>query len=118
MPPLHHIDNNAAVTPGLSYAFGDTQFNYGVRGLARGMSAVQPKTWRYLFTHVPAGEASPPTRSEEIDCVSGNFETPRWVPRGTINAADRKLSAVTMDAWMRLAQRRSQWRVAAGLARL
>jgi hypothetical protein len=41
---LYKFDTDAAVPGALSYAFGDTQFNYGVRGLARGMSKVQPKT--------------------------------------------------------------------------
>ncbi|WP_158817823.1 carboxylesterase/lipase family protein [Methylocapsa sp. S129] len=100
---LYRFDSDASVKPALAYAFGDTQFNYGVRGLARGMSAVQPKTWRYLFTHAPAGETIAPTHSEEIDYVFGNFGAPRWVPRGKMNAADRQLSDAMMEAWVRFA---------------
>jgi para-nitrobenzyl esterase len=104
MMSLYHIDTDAAVKPGLAYAFGDTQFNYGVRGLARGMSAAQPKTWRYLFTRAPAGETVAPTHSEEIDYVFGNLNQPRFVPRGKMNAADRQLSETMMDYWVRFAQ--------------
>jgi para-nitrobenzyl esterase len=104
MMSLYHMDSDAAVKAELAYAFGDTQFNYGVRGLARFMSAVQPKTWRYLFTHAPAGESVAPTHSEEIDYVFGNLGAPRWVARGTMNAADRQLSDVMMDAWVRFAR--------------
>ena len=64
---LYKFDTDAAVPNALSYAFGDTQFNYGVRGLARGMSKVQPKTFRYLFTRSPGAIPPAPTHSEEID---------------------------------------------------
>jgi carboxylesterase type B len=104
MMSLYHIDSDEAVKPGLSYAFGDTQFNYGVRGLARGMSAVQPKTWRYLFTHAPAGEAAAPTHSEEIDYVFGSLGQARFVPRAKMNAADQQLSDAIMDYWVHFAQ--------------
>ena len=104
MRSLYGLDSDAAIGPGLAYAFGDTQFNYGVRGLARGMAAVQPKVWRYLFTHAPAGEAAAPTHSEEIDYVFGNLGAARWVPRGPMNAADRQLSDAMMDAWTRFAR--------------
>jgi carboxylesterase type B len=104
MMSLYHVDSDAAVKPALAYVFGDTQFNYGVRGLARGMSAVQPKTWRYLFTHPPAGETTAPTHSEEIDYVFGNVDKPRFVPRGKMNAADRQLSESMMEYWVHFAQ--------------
>jgi para-nitrobenzyl esterase len=104
MMSLYLIDSDEAVKPSLSYAFGDTQFNYGVRGLARGMSAVQPKTWRYLFTHAPGGETALPTHSEEIDYVFGNLGQPRFVSRAKMNAADRKLSDAIMDYWVHFAQ--------------
>jgi carboxylesterase type B len=104
MIALYHLNEDAAVKPGLFYAFGDTQFNYGVRGLARGMSAVQPKTWRYLFTRSPGGEATPPTHSEEIDYVFGNLGAPRFVPRRPMTADDRKLSDTMMEAWVQFAR--------------
>ena len=68
------------------------------------MSAVQPKTWRYLFTRAPAGETAPPTHSEEIDYVFGNLDEPRSVPRGKMHAADRPLSDAMMEFWVRFAQ--------------
>ena len=104
MMSLYRIDSDAAVKPGLAYAFGDTQFNYGVRGLARGMSAVQPKTWRYLFTRAPAGEAVAPTHSEEIDYVFGSFGQSRFVPRGKMDSADRQLSNAIMVYWVNFAR--------------
>jgi carboxylesterase type B len=104
MLSLYGLRTDAAIAPGLAYAFGDTQFNYGVRGLARGMAAVQPKVWRYLFTHTPAGEQTAPTHSEEIDYIFGNLGAARWVSRGPMNAADRELSDAMMGAWTRFAR--------------
>ncbi len=104
MLSLYGLDREDAITPGLAYAFGDTQFNFGVRGLARGMAAVETNVWRYVFTHAPGGETTPPTHSEEIDYVFGNLGASRWVPRAPMNAADRQLSDAMMGAWVRFAQ--------------
>ena len=104
MLSLYGLDRDGPVTSGLAYAFGDTQFNYGVRGLARGMVAVEPKVWRYVFTHAPGGERTPPTHSEEIDYVFGNLGAPRWVPRAPMDADDRRLSDAMMGAWTRFAR--------------
>ncbi|RYY11996.1 MAG: hypothetical protein EON55_13185, partial [Alphaproteobacteria bacterium] len=104
MLSLYGLDRDGAVTSGLAYAFGDTQFNFGVRGLARGMAAVEPKVWRYVFTHAPGGEKTPPTHSEEIDYVFGNLGAARWVPRRPMDAADRQLSDTVMGAWTRFAR--------------
>ncbi len=104
MLSLYGLDRDGAITPGLAYAFGDTQFNYGVRGLARGMAAVEPNVWRYVFTHAPSGETAPPTHSEELDYVFGNLGAPRWVPRGPMNDADRRLSDAMMAAWTQFAR--------------
>ena len=103
MLSLYGLDREGAVTPGLAYAFGDTQFNYGVRGLARGMAAVEPNVWRYVFTHAPGDEKTPPTHSEEIDYVFGNLGAARWVSRAPMNEADRRLSDTMMGAWTRFA---------------
>ena len=103
MLSLYGLDTEGAISHGLASAFGDTQFNFGVRGLARGMAAVEPKVWRYVFTHSPGGETAPPTHSEEIDYVFGNLGAHRWVPRAPMNAADRELSEAMMGAWVRFA---------------
>jgi carboxylesterase type B len=103
MLSLYGLETDAAVPAGISYAFGDTQFNYGVRGLARGMSAIQPKVWRYLFTRAPAGEQAAPTHSEEIDYVFGNLGAHRFVARGEMNTDDRRLSETMTRAWAQFA---------------
>lgn len=100
---LYKFDTDAAVPSALSYAFGDTQFNYGVRGMARGMSKVQPKTFRYLFTRSAGAVPPPPTHSEEIDYAFANLGAHRFVQRGAFDATDRTLSAAMSDAWVRFA---------------
>jgi carboxylesterase type B len=100
---LYKFDTDAAVPSALSYTFGDTQFNYGVRGLARGMSKVQPKTFRYLFTRSPGGIPPVPTHSEEIDYAFANLGAHRFIPRSAFDATDRTLSAEMADAWVRFA---------------
>ena len=100
---LYKFDTDEAVPGALSYAFGDTQFNYGVRGLARGMSKVQPKTFRYLFTRSPGGIPPAPTHSEEIDYAFANLGAHRFVPRDAFDVTDHKLSEAMADAWVRFA---------------
>jgi para-nitrobenzyl esterase len=95
--------SNQAVFNALSYMVGDTQFNYGVRGIARGQSRIQPKTFRYLFTRAPLGEPPPATHGEELAYVFGNLSAPRYNDRSGIDASDRSLSAQIMDAWVRFA---------------
>lgn len=54
---LYPAAGDAEVKHALGLVFGDTQFVYGTRGIARAMSKRQPKTFRYLFAHGPAGHA-------------------------------------------------------------
>jgi para-nitrobenzyl esterase len=49
-------------------------FNYGVRGTARAIAARQPKTFRYVMTHVGAYTADPPTHADDIAYVFGSGE--------------------------------------------
>lgn len=104
MVTLYGLGHDDGVASGLAYAFGDTQFNYGVRGLARGMAAVESKVWRYVFTRAPGGEMVPPTHSEEIDYVFGNLGSRRFVPRKPMDEADRHLSDAMVEAWTRFAK--------------
>jgi para-nitrobenzyl esterase len=82
---------------------GNTQFNYGVCGMARGQSRIQPKTFRYLFTRAPLGEPPPATHGEELAYVFGNLSAPRINDRSGTDASDRNLSAQIMVAWVRFA---------------
>jgi para-nitrobenzyl esterase len=91
------------VPDALSYMFADMQFNFGVRGMAREQSRIQPKTYRYLFTRSPSGEQSAPMHGEELAYVFGNLTAPGFVKRSGFDATDKSLSEQIMDAWVRFA---------------
>ncbi len=81
---------DADVKPCLAEVFGDTQFTYGTRGVARASARFQPKTFRYLFR---AGTAS---HADDTPYVFGNLPD-------TANDADRAASELQMTAWTRFA---------------
>jgi len=75
-------------------AFGDAQFSYGARSLAREIVKRQHKTFRYLFTHAGAHTSDPPVHSDDITYVFGT---------GTFAARDRRVSDAMMAAWVHFA---------------
>jgi para-nitrobenzyl esterase len=91
------------VPDALSYMFADTQFNFGVRGMAREQSRLQPKTYRYLFARSPNGEQTAPMHTEELPYVFDNLTAPRFVKRSGADTIDKRLSDQIMDAWVRFA---------------
>lgn len=87
-------DADDAVERAVGDAFGDAQFSYGVRSLAKEMSKRRPKTFRYLFTHAGAHTSDPPVHSDEVLYVFGN---------GTFGAADQRVSDAMIAAWVQFA---------------
>ncbi len=100
---LYDAASDSEISNALSYVFGDTQFNFGVRGVAREQSRIQPKTFRYLFTRTPQCELPAATHTEELAYVFGNLSAPSFVKRSGMDATDRILSEQMMDAWVRFA---------------
>jgi carboxylesterase type B len=90
-PAGHPGATPAAVAEQVEHLFGDTQFNFGVRGIARANARRGQPTFRYLFAHPADDMALPPTHTDEIPYVFGN------------KAADAALSAAMMGAWVRFA---------------
>ncbi len=87
-------DDETAVTQAVADVFGDAQFSYGARALARTISAKQPKTFRYVFTHAGAQTQTQPVHADEIPYVFGT---------GELAAADRVVSDMMMRAWVNFA---------------
>jgi carboxylesterase type B len=54
---LYPVERDDQVKTQMALVFGDTQFSYGTRSLARALSKRQPKTFRYLFNHGPSGHS-------------------------------------------------------------
>jgi para-nitrobenzyl esterase len=78
----------------LADAFGDAQFTYGARMLARVLAAAGAPTYRYLFTHSGAQTRERPVHTDEIPYVFGT---------GAFGAADRPISDAMMAAWRNFA---------------
>ena len=85
------VRSDADVKPQLAAVFGDTQFTYGARGLARAISRRQPQTFRYLFKHGPAGH------SDDTSYIFGTEAE-------AVGEADRRISAAMMRYWVRFAE--------------
>jgi para-nitrobenzyl esterase len=75
-------------------AFGDAQFSYGARSLAREIARRQPRTFRYVFTYAGTHTADPPTHADEIAYVFGS---------GDFDARDRAVSDAMLAAWIAFA---------------
>ena len=75
-------------------AFGDAQFSYGARSLAREISKRQPKTYRYVFSHEGGNTSKPPVHTDDIVYVFGT---------GEFDARDRRVSDAMMAAWVNFA---------------
>lgn len=85
---------DADVETAVAHAFGDAQFSYGARSLAREISKRQPKTFRYLFTHVGGDTRNPPVHTDDLAYVFGT---------GAFDERDRRVSDAIMAAWVNFA---------------
>jgi para-nitrobenzyl esterase len=91
---LYGTDRDDEVPQKVADVFGDAQFSYGARALARSLAQRQPKTFRYVFTHAVAQTAPRPVHADEIPYVFGT---------GDFAAADRVVSDAMMAAWVQFA---------------
>jgi carboxylesterase type B len=85
-----------------AFLFGDTQFTYGARGIARANSLRQPATYRYLFTRHRGDGPEPPKHGDEVPYVFGRIAVAS-VPPLAANVRDQALSETMMNAWVRFA---------------
>jgi para-nitrobenzyl esterase len=85
------VASDADVKPQLAEVFGDTQFSYGARGLARASSRHQPKTFRYVFRQGVASHA------EDTPYVFGTGGD-------AFSDDDRLVSEAMMGAWVQFAR--------------
>jgi para-nitrobenzyl esterase len=90
------VAGDADVRAAVAALFGDTQFNAGVRLLARAMAARGVPVWRYLFTRRRPGQQDGPHHGDEVAHAFGNL---RASYGDAIDATDRALSASMMRAW-------------------
>ena len=104
-PALRHY--GAAAASGLYRAvadlFGDTQFVFGTRALARAMSQIELRTYAYWFDAHRAGQAALPAHGEELPYVFGTLDRPFDGEATAFSAEDLALSKAIMKAWVSFA---------------
>jgi para-nitrobenzyl esterase len=96
---LYPARSDGEVRAAVAALFADTQFNYGTRLLAQGMAAVEPRTWKYLFTRRRRGRVDGPDHGDEVPHVFATLDA-AW-PH---DENDLVLSRVMRKAWVRFAE--------------
>lgn len=95
---LYPAASDADVAGAIADSFGDSQFTFGARGIARAMSLVGPHVWRYLFIRPANGGAGhAPWHGAQVRYAAGSVDGPEY------NGDDKALSDLMMDAWVRFA---------------
>lgn len=84
--------------------FGDTQFNYGARLLARTMSRRGEPTWRYVFTRRRPGQLDGPHHGDEVSHVFGQLAAGRGAQPEPFDAVDVAVSRAMRSAWIAFAR--------------
>jgi carboxylesterase type B len=100
---LYPAASDGEVRRRVADAFGDTQFNFGVRGAARASLSRQPRTWRYVFSRDRAGGGTAPNHGDEVSYVFGNLAASRGTEPLPFDASDEDVSNAMMEAWVRFA---------------
>ena len=100
---LYPVQADADVHAAMAAVFGDTQFNYGARLLARSMAHREAPTFKYLFTRRRPHQKDGPHHSDEISHAFGTLElaAPGEVP--DYDGTDEALSRIMRTAWLRFA---------------
>ncbi len=87
----------------MTAAYGDGEFGYAVRLIARDVSRRQPHTYSYVFTYAQSGQA-PPTHSQELPFVFATLDQPTFIAHPPADASDQAMSQTMMAAWVRFAK--------------
>ncbi|MGE0800281.1 MAG: carboxylesterase/lipase family protein [Lautropia sp.] len=100
MAGLYRAGRDDEVKRRVAEVFADTQFNYGVRLLARSWSRLGRPAWRYLFARCRARRSDGPHHTDELPYVFDNLDA---VP--IVDPIDRAVSAAMTDAWVEFARK-------------
>ncbi len=97
------VAGDADVPAALANLFGDTQFVWGARALARAMWRREPRTWRWVFTRRRAGVGPVPRHGDDPAYLFGTLQVPRKGVEMPFDDRDRAMSAMVMRMWARFA---------------
>jgi len=90
------VEKDADVPRAVADGFGDSQFYFGARGIARAMASKKAKVFRYRFTRKSnGGTGHDAWHGAETAYVMGNLKGQDY------NEDDQALSNTMMDAWTR-----------------
>lgn len=94
---LYPVSSADEIGRAVADSFGDNQFVYGVRGVARAVSAAGFPVYRYAFTRQIDG--SDPTHGADLAYSMGNPA----LSEAPYEEADREFSDAIMQAWVNFA---------------
>jgi para-nitrobenzyl esterase len=103
---LYPAATDSEALAAMTAAYGDGEFGYATRLIARAVSRRQPHTYSYLFTYVQTGpefDEPPPTHSQELPFVFDTLDQPAFIAHPPPDASDRAMSQTMMAAWVRFA---------------
>jgi carboxylesterase type B len=101
---LYPVASDADVPRALADLFSDTQFNYGVWGVANASSRRQNLTFRYLFSRRRPNARTGPNHSDEVYYVFDNLDVPpRGMTESVFDTTDEAIAGMMQDAWIRFA---------------
>lgn len=89
----------AEIKSAIAQSFGDSQFWFGTRGIARAQAKAGMPVYRYYFKRKGKGGIADAQHADEVAYVFGDakLSKPPYTPE------DQRLSADMMDAWVRFA---------------
>jgi para-nitrobenzyl esterase len=97
---IYPVSNDAEVQRAIALSFGDSQFWFGTRGVARAAIAQGLTAYRYVFARKQSGGAGADAgHADEVKFVFGEsvLNAPPY------NEDDRRISQAMMSAWVRFA---------------
>jgi para-nitrobenzyl esterase len=99
--PTH---DDASVRRRVAELFGDTQFDFGTRTLARAIAGAGAPAWRYVFTRRPASQRDGPHHGDEVPYAFDTLDAHAAAGGPRYDDADRALARTMHAAWLRFAR--------------
>jgi len=98
---IYPVGSESDVPTQISLSFGDDQFWFGARGLARLYAQKGLPVYRYYFTRRQLGGAGPDTmHADDVAYVFGDAK----LSKAPYTAADIEISSAMVGAWVRFAR--------------
>lgn len=97
-------DDDASVRRRVAELFGDTQFDFGTRTLARAISGAGAPAWRYVFTRRAASQRDGPHHGDEVPYAFDTLDAFSAAGGPRYDDADRALARTMHAAWLRFAR--------------